>query len=83
MSDKNGNIINYIDTMAFREAIARSGMTQRELEEESGVSQSHISKVLTGQRGISLIMFARLCKAIGKEPAEFLTEEGKKLLTYD
>ena len=73
----------YIKYEELQSAVKRSGKTQKELAEAAGVGQTHISRFLSGQRGLSFFTFRSICKAINKESSEFLTEEGKKALTLE
>ncbi|WAX12748.1 hypothetical protein EC99P2_00051 [Enterococcus phage EC99P2] len=74
-------MLEYVLLEELRGEVKRQGITQQELAEETGITQSHISRFLNGTRGLSFFSFAALCGALGKSPSDFLNDEGKKLLT--
>jgi transcriptional regulator with XRE-family HTH domain len=45
------------------------GMTQSDLADAIGTDQSQISKFERGERRIDIIDYARICRAIGLDPA--------------
>ena len=51
-------------TRALLEARIRSGMTQTELSEKSGISQADISRLENGTRNPSLALLKRLAEAL-------------------
>lgn len=48
------------------------GMTQKELAEEIGISQSRISEYISGKAEPSLKIARQLCRVLGIKPAEML-----------
>jgi transcriptional regulator with XRE-family HTH domain len=50
-----------------------AGFTQAKLAEAIGESQSTISKMERAERRIDVIELFAICKAIGVNPAEFIT----------
>lgn len=68
------------DTQAFYSAIRDSGMKLIEVAEKAGMSRSHLTYIMKGQRGFSFFTYLAICKAIEREPSEFLTPRGKELL---
>ena len=58
--------------VAIRRAFKRSGMTAYRLSKLSGVSESALSRFLSGKMDIRLGVAAKLCKALG------LTLQGKR-----
>lgn len=74
-------MLKYVRFNKLRRAITKARISQVELAEETGLDQSHISRFLAGKRGLSYFSYAAICKAINADPADFLNEEGKKLLT--
>ncbi len=51
---------------AIRYALDQSGMTQVELAERAGVTQKHISQVLSGKSGLSFDFAERLLGILGR-----------------
>lgn len=54
---------NVIDQL--RKAIEESGETQTALAAATGINQGNLSKFLSGERGLSLEHFAKLCQYLG------------------
>lgn len=56
-------------TMEFFEYIKyrmdKYGITQKFMQNETGIDQSNFSKMLRGKKKVSLHMAHRLCKAVG------------------
>jgi len=50
----------------------RAGLTQAQLAERIGETQSFVSKCERGERRIDIIELRSFCKAIGVTPGEFL-----------
>ncbi len=50
---------------AIRGALDVAGITQTELARRIGMSQKHVSQVLTGKTGLSLALADRMLAAIG------------------
>jgi DNA transposition AAA+ family ATPase len=50
----------------FREALTESGMTQAEFCRKVGVSQKHLSRVLSGKQGTTLAMWGYWGYVLGK-----------------
>ncbi len=48
----------------------------RRLSEDSGISLSHVSRILSGKRDPSLSVLIRLGGALGMTPDEFLAARG-------
>ena len=74
---------NKIDINALRKAVEKSGMTQQQIADATEIGQSMISLFLNGKRGLSYFSYVSICKAIGEDPKNFLTEYGKKVLTTE
>lgn len=53
-------------------ALDRAGMTQREVAARVGMSQSALSQMLSGKRGIEVEEFLRFCRAVVAEPCDML-----------
>lgn len=51
-----------------------AGLKQVDLANRLGRPQSYISKIERGQRGVDVIEFLEIAKAIGFKPASFLRE---------
>ena len=58
----------------FRRVRERQGMTQEQLAERLGVTQSFISKCERGERRIDVIELRSFCRAMGVPPASFVAE---------
>ncbi|MFY1831432.1 helix-turn-helix domain-containing protein [Myxococcus fulvus] len=55
------------------DVLARRGMTAKQLAEQIGVSQTHLSLFRTGKvRGVRFSTLSKLCLALGCEPGELL-----------
>lgn len=46
----------------IREAIASVGQTRRRIARETGISEAHLSRFMSGQRGLGVAMLERLAK---------------------
>lgn len=46
--------------------------TQKEFAIRSGITETQVSRILNGQRGITLKNFMRICYATGKTPNELM-----------
>lgn len=53
------------------------GLTQEELSERSGFSQSYISELELGRRNPTVISLFELAQALGSTPVELLTPQRK------
>ena len=63
----------------LRRARQCAGITQRQVAENLGVTQSFVSKCERGERRIDVIELIHLCRAVGVSPVDFvrdLTEAG-------
>ena len=55
------------------DVLARRGMTAKQLAEQIGVSQTHLSLFRTGKvRGVRFSTLSKLCLALGCAPGELL-----------
>ncbi|MCP3064189.1 helix-turn-helix transcriptional regulator [Myxococcus sp. K38C18041901] len=55
------------------EVLARRGMKAKQLAEQIGVSQTHLSLFRSGKvRGVRFSTLSKLCLALGCEPGELL-----------
>jgi transcriptional regulator with XRE-family HTH domain len=52
---------------AIREAIKRSGQTQYRIAKEAGIAQSALSRLLSGERGLSADAIERIADYLGLE----------------
>lgn len=52
----------------LRKKIEEAGITQAELSRLSGISPTHITKVLNGERGLSSRSLMAISKALGMPP---------------
>ena len=50
-----------------RESIERSGQTRYRISKETGISQSQLSRLMTGEQGISIEALQRLLDYLGLE----------------
>ena len=63
----------------LRELRQAKGMTQAELAERAELDQGRLSRLESGEgRSLGLDALARLCDALGCEPADLLVRVGKK-----
>lgn len=67
----------------LQEAVKNSEQTQQQLAESVGVTQAQISRFLTGKRGLSFFTYAAICRAIGRDPKDFMTDKAKESLTME
>lgn len=60
---------NYVDIERFKQAIIdhmrHNDMSQHELARRLGVKQNHISRILSGDRGIGFDYFVTICEKLG------------------
>ena len=54
----------------LRSLQARVQVTQADLADAAGISQSQMSKVLRGKRPLTLGQFAAACERLGADPAD-------------
>lgn len=66
----------------LRGLIARYGVTQTQMAEAVGVSQSQLSKMIRGTRPIDLDQLAAMCEALGASPSKVLAEAEDFLVNY-
>jgi len=59
---------------AIRSALDASGMTQVEFAARVGISEKHMSQVLTGKAGLPLDLADRLLNALGRRMKVGVTE---------
>lgn len=59
-------VAQYIKTMGFKQSVIAS---------KTGLSENAVSAILNGKRKMSADEFAKICKAIGKEPNDFMVME--------
>lgn len=62
------------DTIWLRKIIKVAGITQAELSRRSGISATHITKVLNGERGLSEQAIISIAKAVQIAPETALYE---------
>lgn len=51
----------------IRKAIKSSGETRYRIAKDTGISQAHLSRVMSGDRGLSVEMLERLADHLGLE----------------
>ena len=51
----------------IRKAIESSGQTRYRIAKETGISQAHLSRLMSGERGLSVEMLERLAPYLGLE----------------
>jgi transcriptional regulator with XRE-family HTH domain len=56
------------------EARKSAGISQQELARRLKRSQSFIAKIEVGERRIDVVEFIEIARALGREPAELLTQ---------
>jgi len=66
--------INIADWL--RKKIEEAGISQAELSRLSGISPTHITKVLNGERGLSGHSLMAISKALGTSPENIYREAG-------
>lgn len=65
-------------TQALKAARERSGLTQIELSEKLGITQSYLSKVERGERRLDLVQVRSFCHALGVSLGAFVADfEGR------
>lgn len=52
------------------------GLTQSIMAERTGIKQSRISRIETGDIRLDLIDFLRFCRALDESPSKFLADTG-------
>jgi transcriptional regulator with XRE-family HTH domain len=58
----------------------KRGMTQRELADAAGISQTQVSRILAGQRAATVSEFLFMCEGLGVSPRAVVEEaEGVRL----
>lgn len=63
----------------LRKARKRSGLSQEELAERLGESQSFVSKCERGERRLDVVELRSFCNAIGVSFLDFMTQVGNLL----
>jgi transcriptional regulator with XRE-family HTH domain len=63
----------------LREYREQAGLTQVQLAERMGTSQSQIGKTERGERKLDIIELRMFCLAIGIKPADFVGELDRRL----
>lgn len=58
----------------LRSARRRAGMTQQQLAEATGQTQSFVSKCERGERRVDVVELGRFCTALGLSLSEFAAE---------
>jgi len=66
----------------LRGLIARYGVTQTQMAEAVGVSQSQLSKMIRGTRPIDLDQLTAMCEALDASPSKVLAEAEDFLINY-
>lgn len=59
----------------LKKRMEERGMTQKNLEARSGVSQSHISRIKRTESGATIDRLAAICGALGCQPWELLIDD--------
>ena len=60
----------------LKQAIVSSGKTCYEIAKESGVSESALSRFLSGKRSLKLVSVDRLCQVLGIELQKISGQQG-------
>jgi transcriptional regulator with XRE-family HTH domain len=63
----------------LREAREAAGLTQVELAEKIGQSQSFVSKIEIGERRLDLIQLRSICLTLGTDLPKFVAQLEKRL----
>lgn len=58
----------------LRETRERAGLTQVELAEKIGETQSYVSKVERGERRLDLVQLQTFCRALGVSLSQFVAD---------
>lgn len=61
-------------TQLLRAARKRSGLTQVELAERLGLTQSHLSKIERGEARIDIVQLRTYCHKVGTTLGEFVAD---------
>jgi len=70
--------------LVLRQARNRSGLTQQELSEKTGVQRGFLSDVETGKKGVSLEKFLQICAGLRPStPEQLLTELQNELKSVE
>lgn len=67
----------------LRGHMAQYGITQAELADAIGVSQSQLSKFVRGVRPIDIDQYAAMCQSMGLDPSKVMQEAEEFLAEYD
>jgi transcriptional regulator with XRE-family HTH domain len=62
----------------LRSALADSGKTQAEVGRAAGMTQSQLSRYLTGRRPLAMAGFIAICDALGLSPAQVFADLQKE-----
>lgn len=52
------------------------GLSQESLADAAGVDRSHMGKIERGERNVTILNIARICRALNCKPSEVLAEAG-------
>lgn len=61
---------------AIRARRKELGLSQEALADASGVERSHMGKIERGERNVTILNIARICRALSCKPSEVLAEAG-------
>lgn len=61
------------------DARLQAGLKQADVAAKLGKSQSYVSKIERGERGIDLIEYLEIAEVIGFDPVDFLNELIKRI----
>lgn len=56
----------------------QQAISRKAVAADAGLSQSTLSRMLTGKRRITIEEYERLCRAMAVDPAAFLSTHGKE-----
>lgn len=59
-----------------------SGLTQLQLSEKLGRSQSYVSNIERGQRRVDLLEFHAICVVLQRDPVEMFRETVQRIESY-
>lgn len=60
-----GRVADYIREMGIKQSVIAS---------KTGLSEQTVSTIMKGKRKMTIDDFVKICKAIGKEPNDFMEE---------
>ena len=61
---------------AVRAARKGRGLSQEALADAAGIDRSHMGKIERGERNVTLLIIARIAKAVGHKPSDLLASAG-------